>query len=271
MKSSSAFSRTCLAIVLALAPVAAAAGGAFSGTAHADDGDVITVVEATTTTTANTNATSPATMSDAAPTPASPPTLVAATVATTAPTASGTTAAPTSRAVGTPAAGIEVLRLGAGATRAAVRLTHSGSILFPLQVVKGCAVLDNYADARSGGRVHEGEDIASPLGTPIYAVVDGTLNRQVVNGAASSALSGNAWYLTDPTDKTYYFYAHLSAFKDGLVVGATVHQGDVIGYVGDTGNPGPGNYHLHFEVHPKGGAAVDPLPMLTVPFGCAVY
>jgi len=170
-----------------------------------------------------------------------------------------------------PAARIEVVSLGAGATRAAVRLKHSGSILFPLQVVKGCAVLGNYAEARGGSRAHEGEDIASPLGTPVYAVVDGTLNRQVVNGAASSSLSGNAWYLTDPTDRTYYFYAHLSGFRNGLAVGATVHQGDVIGYVGDTGNPGPGNYHLHFEVHPKGGSAVDPLPLLNVPFGCAVY
>jgi murein DD-endopeptidase MepM/ murein hydrolase activator NlpD len=166
---------------------------------------------------------------------------------------------------------VEVVGQTAGATRAAVRLSHSGSILFPLKLVKGCAVLNDFADARSGGRAHEGEDIASPLGTEVYAVVDGTLTRQTINGATSSSLSGNAWTLTSATDKTYYFYAHLSAFADGLTVGSKVAQGDVIGYVGDTGNPGPGNYHLHFEVHPGGGAAVDPLPLLTVPVGCTVY
>ncbi|MCU1504248.1 MAG: putative metalloendopeptidase [Ilumatobacteraceae bacterium] len=166
---------------------------------------------------------------------------------------------------------VEVVVEGAGATRSAVRLARPGTIMFPLEVVKGCAVLNNFADARSGGRVHEGEDIASPLGTKVFAVVDGTLNRQVVNGQASSSLSGNAWYLTTATDKTYFFYAHLSGFADGLTVGSKVKKGDVIGFVGDTGNPGPGNYHLHFEVHPNGGAAVDPLPLLSIPYGCAVY
>jgi murein DD-endopeptidase MepM/ murein hydrolase activator NlpD len=165
---------------------------------------------------------------------------------------------------------IEIGARTAGATRAAVRLAHSGSVSFPLKVAKGCAVLDNFADARSASRTHEGEDIVSALGTEIYAVTDGTLTRQTIDGAASSSLSGNAWTLT-AADKTYYFYAHLSAFKDGLSIGSKVARGDVIGYVGDTGNPGPGNYHLHFEIHPRGGAAVDPLPLLSVPFGCTVY
>ena len=68
-----------------------------------------------------------------------------------------------------------------------------------------------------------------------------------------------------------FFYAHLSAFATGLAVGSTVIRGQLIGFVGDTGDPGVGNYHLHFEVHPLGGAAVDPYPLLTIPKSCTVY
>ena len=124
--------------------------------------------------------------------------------------------------------------------------------------------LDNYGDGRSGGRSHEGDDIIAPRNTPVYAVVDGTLTDQVVNGESGSSLSGNAWYLTSATGASY-FYAHLDHFAD-LPVGATVKQGDVIGYVGDTGNPGPGNYHLHFGISPYGrnGATINPQPYLAV-------
>ena len=101
------------------------------------------------------------------------------------------------------------------------------------------------------------------------AVASGTLTKQYVDGVDSS-LSGNGWKLS-LADRTFFFYAHLSRFADGLTVGSKVTRGDVIGYVGDTGNPGPGNYHLHFEYHPLGGAAVDTYPMLEVPKGCRMY
>ena len=73
-------------------------------------------------------------------------------------------------------------------------------------------------------------------------------------------------------DGTYYFYAHLSTFADGLSVGSKVTRGQVIGYVGDTGDAGPGNYHLHFEVHPgsQKNAAVDPVPLLEIPTACTL-
>jgi murein DD-endopeptidase MepM/ murein hydrolase activator NlpD len=109
------------------------------------------------------------------------------------------------------------------------------------------------------------------LGQEIYAVSNGTLTKKTIDGAPDATLSGNAWrlQLTDGTG-TYYFYAHLSAFAAGLNQGDTVIKGQLIGYVGDTGDPGPGNYHLHFEVHPKGGAAVDPYPLLLIPKTCTV-
>ena len=142
-------------------------------------------------------------------------------------------------------------------------------LLFPIGPEPRCYVLDNYGDARSGGRRHEGIDILADVGQDVYAVVDGTLVGQT---DASASLSGNSWGLT-ADDGVYYFFAHLSAFAEGLQVGDRVRRGQVIGYVGDTGNPGPGNYHLHFEVHPGGlrAAPVDPLPLLTVTDVCTVW
>lgn len=140
--------------------------------------------------------------------------------------------------------------------------------LFPVDVEPRCDILDNFGDYRSGGRSHEGIDILATLGQEVYAVDDGVLTN---TADASASLSGNAWGLTT-NDGTYYFYAHLSTFAPGLSLGSSVRRGDVIGFVGDTGNPGPGNYHLHFEIHPGGqrAAAVDPLPLLQVPSACTI-
>jgi murein DD-endopeptidase MepM/ murein hydrolase activator NlpD len=151
----------------------------------------------------------------------------------------------------------------------AKRLKRTGGLLFPMGPEPRCDILDNFGDARSGGRRHEGIDLLATLGQEVYAVADGILVNQA---DASASLSGNAWGLTAVDDGTYYFFAHLSSFAVGLEVGDRVERGQVIGYVGDTGNPGPGNYHLHFEVHPGGqrAAAVDPLPLLEVPFECSI-
>lgn len=153
-------------------------------------------------------------------------------------------------------------------TAPAKRLRRVGATMFPMGPSPRCDILDNFGDARSGGRRHEGIDILATVGQDVYAVADGLLVSQA---DASASLSGNAWGLT-ADDGTYYFFAHLSRFADGLTLGDRVRRGQVIGYVGDTGNPGPGNYHLHFEVHPGGqrAAAVDPLPLLEVPIACSV-
>ena len=135
----------------------------------------------------------------------------------------------------------------------------AGKVLFPMQTTPRCYVLSNFADARSGGRAHEGVDMLSTLGQQVYTPSAGTLTVQYVVGGPNSSLSGNAWGL-EGDDGNYYFFAHLSRFVDGLSVGTKVARGQLIGYVGDTGNPGPGNYHLHFEIHPGGGAAVNPYP-----------
>ena len=145
---------------------------------------------------------------------------------------------------------------------------------FPMETSPRCDILNNFGDARSGGRSHQAVDILATLGQEVYAMADGTLTVQVFAGSSQSgaSLSGNLWQLTSTTGGTYYVYAHLSAFAPGLSKGSKVVKGQLLGYVGDTGNPGAGNYHLHFEIHPNGGAAVDPLPLLQpVPAACKVY
>lgn len=162
------------------------------------------------------------------------------------------------------------LEVPATALKPAVRLSQTGVIMFPINPLPKCALSKtSFGQPRSGGRTHEGIDIMASLGQEVYAVDNGVLWRQVVNGELNSTLSGNSWYVRI-ADGTYYFYGHLSAFAPGLKLGDTVTRGQVIGFVGDTGNPGPGNYHLHFGVFPKGGPAVDPFPLLTIPKSCLV-
>lgn len=132
---------------------------------------------------------------------------------------------------------------------------------FPVQ--GPCWYTDTWLAPRGGGRLHEGVDIIGRSGLYLYAVQDGTLTRQAVDRPGS--LSGNAWWLT-AKDGTYFFYAHLSAFAPGLRVGSKVKAGQVIGFVGRTGSAS-GN-HLHFEVHPRGGRAVNPTAIVRAVDGC---
>ena len=120
-----------------------------------------------------------------------------------------------------------------------------------------CWFGDTWLAPRGGGRQHLGVDIIADRGNRVYAVEDGRITTIYRNEPGS--LSGNAIKLTR-SDGTYFFYAHLSSFARGMGVGVPVDAGDVIGYVGSTGNSaGP---HLHFEVHPRGGSAINPYPIV---------
>jgi len=131
---------------------------------------------------------------------------------------------------------------------------------FPVQ--GRCGFSDTWQAARPGGRQHEGVDIIGARGLAIYAVNDGVITRMLTGGA----LSGNSIRLT-VADGTYFFYAHLDGFAAGLTVGQTVRAGQIIGYLGSTGAT---SNHLHFEVHPKGGAPVNPYPIVKAVDACNV-
>lgn len=170
----------------------------------------------------------------------------------------------------TPRPVVESIEVAATSEKPAVRLVPPNRVFFPMAPTPRCDILDNFGDPRSGGRSHQGTDILATLDQAIYAVVDGTITLRIAVGEKNSELSGNLLQLTAP-DATYFVYAHLSRFAEGIVRGSVVKRGDIIGYVGDTGNPGRGNYHLHFEVHPGGGAAVNPISRLLIPPECKVF
>ncbi|MCL5736222.1 MAG: S-layer homology domain-containing protein [Actinobacteria bacterium] len=136
-------------------------------------------------------------------------------------------------------------------------------ILFPLE--QRVSWTDTFGDARSGGRTHAGNDLMAPKMTHILAVVDGTLDWMNFTGARSS-YNGLPYYniLLRGDDGNDYFYIHLNndtpgtddgqggpenAYAPGLRNGTHVHRGDVIGYVGDSGNAEDVGSHLHFEIH----------------------
>jgi hypothetical protein len=127
-----------------------------------------------------------------------------------------------------------------------------------------CSFADTWQQSRPGGRQHEGVDIMGVKGLALYAVVDGTITKMY---GADAVLSGNALRLT-ASDGTYFFYAHLDSFAPGIAVGSVVKAGQIIGYMGATGYAG--SPHLHFEVHPKGGAPVSPYPIVKAVDACDV-
>jgi peptidoglycan LD-endopeptidase LytH len=145
-------------------------------------------------------------------------------------------------------------------------------LLFPIDTVPRCLVFNNFGgfSRAFGAGGHQGVDIGADEGQEVYAVEDGVLYRQFTN---LQSAAGYGWGLLSDTDTKYRYY-HLAAFADGLVEGDRVVAGQLIGYVGDTGNASPGGWHLHFEVRPgpdPHDQPVDPVPLLDIPRTCTVY
>ena len=118
------------------------------------------------------------------------------------------------------------------------------TLIIPVAGVRAEELRNTYGASRSGGRQHKGVDIHAPRGTPVLAVAPGVVVKR-----DSNAVAGRALYHRDLDGRTIYYYAHLDRYRAGLKEGDLLRQGDVIAYVGDTGNAQPGDYHLHFAVH----------------------
>jgi peptidoglycan LD-endopeptidase LytH len=137
--------------------------------------------------------------------------------------------------------------------------TASTALRVPIDGVNVESFKGGFAEARTG-HPHEAVDILIARGTPVHAVQDGSIAKLFF-----SRYGGNTIYEFDPDGRLCYYYAHLDRYEDGLRDGQHVAQGEVIGYVGTSGNAPPNTPHLHFAVfeltaarHWWQGRALDP-------------
>lgn len=151
------------------------------------------------------------------------------------------------------------------ATQPAPVIAGYPSLAVPVQGVSRSQISDNWLDPRSGGtRQHHGTDIIVPEGTPILAAAPGRIEKLF-----QSNLGGTTLYERSPDGRWQYYYAHLAGYAPGVHEGQQLATGDLIGYAGDTGDAGPGNYQLHFGLsymQPNEGwwqgIPVNPYPLL---------
>jgi murein DD-endopeptidase MepM/ murein hydrolase activator NlpD len=137
-------------------------------------------------------------------------------------------------------------------------------LLIPVQGKTAAGLTDTFADSRMEGRSHEAIDIMATAGTPVLAVSDGHIEKLF-----TSEKGGLTIYQFEPTGRYAYYYAHLQRYADGLREKQTIRRGQVIGYVGATGNADPAAPHLHFAIFLLGperqwwaGTAINPYPLL---------
>jgi murein DD-endopeptidase MepM/ murein hydrolase activator NlpD len=139
-------------------------------------------------------------------------------------------------------------------------------LLIPVAGISRASLHDTFTERR-GTRQHAAIDIVAPRGTPVVAVGDGRIVKLF-----DSVPGGHTIYQFDPEDKFAYYYAHLDAYAEGLKEGMAVKRGDLLGYVGNSGNAAAGVFHLHFALFRLGparhwweGTPVNPYALLTDP------
>ena len=138
------------------------------------------------------------------------------------------------------------------------------NLIIPLAGVRPDQLRDTFSESRAEGRVHDAIDIVAAKGTPVLAAADGTIVKLF-----QSERGGTTIYQLSTDNRFVYYYAHLDRYAEGLAEGHLAKQGETIAYVGDTGNAGAGNYHLHFSIalisdpkHYWQGLNLNPYPLL---------
>ena len=133
----------------------------------------------------------------------------------------------------------------------------------PVRGVRADALRDTFNDARAVGRRHDAIDIMAPRGTDVIAVDDGTIAKLFTSKAGGLTI-----YQFDPTQTFSYYYAHLNGYAPGLAEHQSVRRGQVLGYVGSTGNASEDAPHLHFAIARLDtdrswwkGDPIDPYPL----------
>lgn len=146
-----------------------------------------------------------------------------------------------------------------------VQVPAASGLIIPVAGVSREQLSDSFADTRSDERVHDAIDIPAPAGTPVVAADDGKIIKFF-----DSEAGGITIYQLSADQKYVFYYAHLQSRAGDINVGDDVKQGRTIAFVGDTGNAGAGNYHLHFSImsvpDPKRyweGVYINPFPLLT--------
>jgi murein DD-endopeptidase MepM/ murein hydrolase activator NlpD len=149
-------------------------------------------------------------------------------------------------------------------TDADLEFLTSRNLLIPVANVTPNQLHDTFGQARSEGRRHDAIDIMAHKDALVLATTNG-----VVSKLFQSDRGGVTLYERDPSGRYIYYYAHLARYADGIAEGKQLLRGDVIAYVGDTGNAGAGNYHLHFAISKitsprswSGGDPINPYPLL---------
>lgn len=141
----------------------------------------------------------------------------------------------------------------------------AGPLRIPVVGVMADRLVDTWRQSRDdGARVHQAIDIPAPLGTPVVAAMAGRIEKLFHSNAG-----GTTAYIRSADGRWLTYYAHLSAYVPGLAEGQSVAVGEKIGFVGDSGNAGAGNTHLHFALHRMApgeswyqGTPVNPYPYL---------
>lgn len=177
----------------------------------------------------------------------------------------GTAASATPPAATRPTPGRAPALPSQGALRADYRALAAKRLTIPVSGVMSAHLTNTYGDDRGGGaRRHGALDIMAPRGTPVVATEDGRVEKLFTSEAGGLTI-----YQFDPSRTYSYYYAHLDRYADGLVEGQAVKRGQVLGYVGFTGNASPEGPHLHFGIFKLGpdrqwheGVPLNPFPVL---------